>query len=59
MRKPWRCSPDRHFYLTDYALLLDQLGFDDYVTLPIVERALEIDPNHGYAHTVKDRILSK
>ena len=52
-------SPDRHFYLTDYALLLDQLGFDDSVTLPIVERALEIDPDHGYAHTVKDRILSK
>ena len=52
-------SPDRHFYLTDYALLLDQLGFDADATLPIVERALEIDPDHGYAHTVKDRILSK
>ena len=53
-----KMSPDRHFYLTDYALLLDQLGFDADVTLPIVERALEIDPDHGYAHTVKDRILS-
>lgn len=54
-----KMSPDRHFYLTDYALLLDQLYFEADTTLPIVERALEIDPDHGYAHTVKDRILSQ
>ena len=52
-------SPDRHFYLTDYALLLDQLGYDASVTLPIVKQALEIDPDHGYAITVRDRILSQ
>lgn len=51
-------SPDRHFYLTDYAILLHQLGEDSTVTLPIVEKALEIAPEHGYAHTVKEIILS-
>ena len=52
-------SPDRHFYLTDYALLLHQLGYPESETLPLVDKALRIDGKHGYAITVRDRILSQ
>ena len=49
-------SPNNHFYLTDYGLLLHQLGYDETESMSFVDRALIINPDHMYAKLVKSHI---
>ena len=49
-------SPDRYFYLADYADALHRLGHPPEETLPIVEKAVrlaaDIDPEYTYAKKI-------
>ena len=57
--KALEMSPDRHFLFNRLCITVASVGNDENETLPLVYKVLRIDPEHGYAITVRDRILSQ